>query len=402
MKFLSKFFALHVKPIFARPRIDTMTNKKLSKLTQSVHAGSPGDSQYKGTVTPIYPSSAYDYEDVPSTLYPRYFNTPNQKAVVEKLASLENAEDGIIFSSGMAAILTSIFAVMKKGDHAVFQSDLYGGTFHAVINELPRYGMDYTMVDGTDPDNFKKAIRPETRIIYIETPSNPTLKIIDIKAVAIIAKAHGILTIIDNTFASPVNQNPIDFGIDIVTHSGTKYIGGHSDICCGAALASKELVRKIWESAIHFGGSLDAHTCWLVERSLKTIVLRVRQQNHNAMALADFLKTDSRIGKVYYPGLTDHPDHHIAKAQMPGGFGGMLSCEVKGDAHAFMSKLKLIRRAISLGGVESTVTSPTRTSHSKMNAEERAAIGVTDNLVRFSVGIEETEDLIGDIQQALV
>lgn len=378
-----------------------MKNNQVSKLTQSVHAGSPGDSQYKGIVTPIFPSSAYDYEDVPATLYPRYFNTPNQKAVVEKLAALENAGDGIVLSSGMAAILTSIFAIMKKGGHAVFQSDLYGGTFHAIVNEFPRYGMEYTMVEGSDPHNFKKAIRAETRMIYIETPSNPTLKITNLKAIASIAKEHGIITIIDNTFASPVNQNPLDFGIDIVTHSGTKYIGGHSDICCGAALASKELVQKIWESAIHFGGSLDAHTCWLVERSLKTIVLRVRQQNLNAMSIAEFLKTDSRIGKVYYPGLTDHPDHHIAKEQMPGGFGGMLSFEVKGNAHEFMSKLKLIKRAISLGGVESTVTSPARTSHSKMNAEERAAIGVSDNLVRFSVGIEETADLISDIEHAL-
>jgi cystathionine beta-lyase/cystathionine gamma-synthase len=379
-----------------------MKKNSLSKLTQSVHTGSHGDDQFKGIVTPIFPSSAYDYEDVPATRYPRYFNTPNQKAVVEKLAALENAEDGIVFSSGMAAILTSIFALMKKGDHAVFQSDLYGGTFHAAVNELPRYGMDYSMVDGSDPSNFEKAIRPETRVVYIETPSNPTLKIINIEAVAAIAKRHGIISIIDNTFASPVNQNPIDFGIDIVTHSGTKYIGGHSDICCGVALASKMLVQKIWESAIHFGGSLDAHACWLVERSLKTIVLRVRQQNLNALSIARYLKTDSRIGRVYYPGLPDHPDHILAKAQMPGGFGGMLSFEVNGDAHLFMSKLNLIKRAVSLGGVESTITSPARTSHIKMNAEERASIGVSDSLVRFSAGIEDTDDLIADIQQALV
>lgn len=378
-----------------------MKNKSISKLTQSVHVGSPGDSQFNGTVTPIFPSSAYDYEGVTTSLYPRYFNTPNNKAVVEKLAALENGEDGLIMSSGMAAILTSIFAMMKKGDHAVFQNDLYGGTFHAVVTELPRYGMEYTLVDGSDPKNFEKAIQPNTRILYIETPSNPTLKITDVKAVADIAKKHGLISIIDNTFASPVNQNPIDLGIDIVTHSGTKYIGGHSDICCGVVVTSKELTQKIWGSAIHFGGSLDAHTCWLVERSLKTIVLRVRQQNQNAQAIAEYLQSDSRIGKVYYPGLPSHPDHAIAKAQMPGGFGGMLSFEVNGDAHAFMAKLKLIKRAISLGGVESTVTSPVKTSHSKMNAEERAAIGVTDNLVRLSVGIEEATDLINDIKQAL-
>lgn len=373
----------------------------LSKLTQSVHAGSEDNPTHKGVVTPIFPSSAYDYEDLPATLYPRYFNTPNQIAVVKKIAALENAADGIILSSGMAAILTALFAMMKKGDHAIFQNDLYGGTYHAVVNELPRYGMEFTFVDGEDPISFEKAIRPETRVIYIETPSNPTLKITDIEAVAKIAKRNKILTIIDNTFASPVNQNPIDLGIDIVIHSGTKYIGGHSDLCCGVALASKELIAKILGSAIHFGGTLDAHTCWLVERSLKTIVLRVRQQNQNALLIAEYLKTNSSIGKVFYPGLTDHPGHAIAKAQMPGGFGGMLSFEVKADAQQFMRKLKLIRRAVSLGGVESTISSPAKTSHAKMNAEEQEKIGVTQNLVRLSVGIEDVQDLIDDIKNAL-
>ncbi|HYF67876.1 MAG TPA: PLP-dependent aspartate aminotransferase family protein [Ohtaekwangia sp.] len=379
-----------------------MAAESISKLTQSVHAGSEGDTQYKGMVTPIFPSSAYDYENTPNgTLYPRYFNTPNQIAVVKKMAALENAEDGVVFSSGMAAILTSLFAVLRQGDHAIFQNDLYGGTYHAVVNEMPRYGIEYTFVNGSTPDEVKNAIKSNTRVIYIETPSNPTLKITNLKAVAEIAKQHGLITIIDNTFASPVNQNPIDFGIDIVTHSGTKYIGGHSDICCGVAVSSKQLTKKILDSAIHFGGSLDAHTCWLVERSLKTIVLRVRQQNTNALAIAEYLKTDNRIGRVYYPGLKDHPDHDVARIQMPGGFGGMLSFEVKKDADGFMNKLKLIRRAVSLGGVESTITSPAKTSHIKMNAQERAAIGVTDNLVRLSVGIEETQDLIDDIKQGL-
>ncbi len=372
-----------------------------SKLTQSVHAGSPGDPVHKGMVTPIYPSSAYDYEGNPSFPYPRYFNTPNQKAVAEKIAALENAEDGVIFSSGMAAIMTSLLAIVKKDDHVIFQSDLYGGTQHAIVTELPRFGIHYTFVDASDPSNFEKAIRPETRLIFIETPSNPTLKITDIQSVASIAKRHNIVTIIDNTFASPVNQNPIDLGIDIVTHSGTKYIGGHSDICCGAAVASKAFVEKILQKAINTGGSLDAHTCWLVERSLKTIVLRVRQQNQNALTIAQYLQADSRIGKVYYPGLSDHPGHAIAKAQMPGGFGGMLSFEVKTDASQFMRKLKLIQRAVSLGGIESTITSPAETSHAKISAADRAAIGVTDNLLRFSVGIEGAEDLLEDINQAL-
>jgi cystathionine beta-lyase/cystathionine gamma-synthase len=372
-----------------------------SKLTISVHAGSVGDPVHKGIVNPIYPSSAYDYEDLAETQYPRYLNTPNQRAVATKIAALENAEDGLIFSSGLAAIMTSFFTFLKQGDHAVLQNDLYGGTHHAVAIEFPKFGIDFTLVNGTQPEEFEKAIRPNTKIIYIETPSNPTLTITDIREVVSIAKKHGLITMIDNTFASPVNQNPIDLGIDIVTHSGTKYLGGHSDLCCGAAVASKELIRKIWSCAFHFGGSLDAQTCWLVERSLKTLVLRVRQQNENAMQLAIWLSQHPKVGNVYYPGLPGHPGHAIAKAQMPGGFGGMLSFEVKDDAVTFLERLQLIKRAISLGGVESTICISAKTSHVKMSAEERTKINVTDNLVRLSVGIEEAGDLIQDIEQAL-
>jgi cystathionine beta-lyase/cystathionine gamma-synthase len=378
-----------------------MKHENLSKLTQSVHAGSSGDPMHKGIITPIYPSSAYDYEEGVPTLYPRYFNTPNQKSVIEKLCALENAEAGLIFASGMAAILTSLFAMLKKGDHAVFQNDLYGGTRHAIINEFPRCGMEYTFVDGSNPEAFAGAVKANTKVFYIETPSNPTLTITDIKAVAEIAQSKGLISLIDNTFASPVNQNPIDLGIDIVLHSGTKYIGGHSDICCGAALGPKDLIQRIYDSSVHFGGTLDAHTAWLVERSLKTIVLRVRQQNNNALKIAEFLANDSRISNVYYPGLSHHPGHAIAKAQMTGGFGGMLSFEVRSDPQGFMRKLSLIRKAISLGGIESTITSPAKTSHVKMSREERAAIGVSDNLLRLSVGIEEPDDLIADIRSAL-
>ena len=372
---------------------------KLTKQTLSVHAGSRPDSLYGGVVTPIYPSSAYDYES--DVIYPRYFNTPNQQVVAEKLCALENAEDGLMFSSGMAAILTSLFAMMKQGDHIIFQNDLYGGTHHAAVNELGKYGMRYTMVNSSDPKNFERAIRKETKVIYVETPSNPLLKITDLRAVSAIAKKYNLITIIDNTFASPVNQNPIDLGIDIVTHSGTKYIGGHSDICCGVALSSKKLMDKIRSSAKMFGGSLDAFTCHLVERSLKTIMLRVKQQNENAMAIAKFLEAEPRINAVYYPGLKNHPNHTIAKKQMPGGFGGMLSFEVKTNPDKFVKNLKLIKRAISLGGVESTITSPIKTSHAKLTAQERKAVGISDKLLRLSVGIESVTDLIADFEQAL-
>lgn len=373
--------------------------KSTSKLTQSVHVGSVGDPLFGGLVNPIYTSSAYDYDTL--VRYPRYFNTPNQTAVIKKIAALENAEDGLLFSSGMAAIMTSLFALLKSGDHVLFQNDLYGGTHHAALNELKRYGIAHTMTDVTNVSDFEKAIRPNTKVIYIETPSNPLLKITDISAVAKIARKHKVVTIIDNTFASPVNQNPIDLGIDIVTHSGTKYIGGHSDLCCGVAVTSKRLADKIRESAKHFGGSLDANTAYLVERSLKTIVVRVQQQNKNAMTLAKFLDAEPRISAVYYPGLKDHPGHTIAKKQMKGGFGGMLSFEVKGNPEKFLKRLKIIRKAISLGGVESTIAQPVKTSHSKLSAQERKAAGISDKLLRFSVGIEQAEDLIQDILQAL-
>ncbi len=309
-----------------------------SKLTQSVHVGSVGDALYGGLVNPIYPSSAYDYDT--EVLYPRYFNTPNQKAVVEKVAALENGEDGLLFSSGMAAIMTSLFAMLRQGDHVLFQNDLYGGTHHAALNELERYGIMHSMADVVDLKKFEGKILPNTKVIFIETPSNPLLRITDIAGIAKIAKKHNIVTIIDNTFASPVNQNPIDLGIDIVTHSGTKYIGGHSDLCCGLAIASRRLTEKIKTSAFHFGGSLDAHAAYLVERSLKTIVLRVQQQNKNAMLIAQYLSKEPNVSSVNYPGLKNHPGYSIAKKQMPGGFGGMLSFEVKGDPEKFLKKTK--------------------------------------------------------------
>lgn len=371
-------------------------NSKSKKSTIGVHAGSTGDAMYGGLVNPIYPSSAYDYDQV--VRYPRYFNTPNQLAVVEKMVALENAEDGLVFSSGMAAIMTSMMAVAKAGDHLLFQKDLYGGTHHAAVNTLARIGISYDLAHVED---LEKYIRKETRAIYIETPSNPLLKITNIPAVVKIAKRHGLLTMIDNTFASPVNQNPFTLGIDIVLHSGTKYIGGHSDISCGVMVGSKKLTAEVRSQATTFGGSLDAFTCYHVERSLKTMVLRVRQQNKNAMAMAQFLEAETAIGKVYYPGLKSHEDHSIARKQMTDGFGGMLSFEVKSDPEKFMKKLGLIRKAVSLGGVESTICSPKNTSHSKLSAAERKKAGISDQLLRLSVGIEDEEDLIQDLKQAL-
>ncbi len=376
-----------------------MKNNRTTKLTLSVHAGSHGDPLYHGRVTPIYPSSAYDYEK--EVLYPRYYNTPNQQAVAEKMAAIENGEAALVLSSGMAAIMTSLLSVARNGDHILFQSDLYGGTQHAALKELARYGIDHSLSDVGDLTAFEQSIRKNTKVIYVETPSNPLLKITDLAGVVRIARRHGVTTIIDNTFASPVNQNPLDLGIDIVTHSGTKYIGGHSDLCCGIIVSDKNWIDTIRGTGLNLGGSLDAYTCYLVERSLKTIVLRVRQQNQSALAIAEFLESEKTVKKVNYPGLKSHPSYRVARKQMPGGFGGMLSFEIAGDPEKLMKKLKFIRRAVSLGGVESTINTPARTSHAKLTAQGRKEVGISDKLLRLSVGIEDTNELIDDLKQAL-
>ena len=376
--------------------------KIMKKQTQCVHSGTYRDSGTKGVNTPIFTSSSFEYMDRGENVYPRYNNTPNQKAVIKKLCALENAEDGLIFSSGMAAISTAIFSVLGKGDHLVLQKDIYGGTHHFATAEFKRFGIAFDFVSNQMED-IERAVQDDTRVIYIETPSNPLLLITDIKAVADYAKSKQILTIMDNTFATPINQNPLDLGIDIVIHSGTKYIGGHGDICCGAALASKKLIAGMKSTAANLGGSLNATTCYLIERSLKTLGLRVERQNQNAMTIANYLQDHPFVKRVYYPGLKNHSGYETASKQMR-GFGGMVSFELD-DAHVdqllFLKKLKMIRPALSLGGVETIVCVPVATSHEKTTAGERAELGITDALLRLSVGIEDTDDIIADITQAM-
>ncbi len=374
----------------------------MRKDTQCVHSGTYVDPGTKGLNTPIYTSSSFEYLDAPENVYPRYFNIPNQKAIIDKLCALENAEDGLVFSSGMAAISTVLFSLLNSGDHIVLQRDIYGGTHHFATAEFDRFGIEYSFATGT-VEEIEGAVRDNTRVVYIETPSNPLLIITDIKAVVELARSKNILTVIDNTFATPINQNPLDFGIDVVTHSGTKYIGGHSDICCGAALASKELIARIKSSAANFGGSLNAMTCYLIERSLKTLGIRIEKQNTNALLIARHLDANPLIQKVHYPGLEAHPGHDIARKQMK-NFGGMLSFELdddKTDPRQFLKNLNLVTPALSLGGVETIICAPVTTSHQKMTDAERAQLGITDSLLRLSVGIEDPDDIIADIDQAL-
>jgi cystathionine beta-lyase len=374
----------------------------MQKCTQCVHSGTLKEPASRGLNTPIYPSSSFEYMDASENVYPRYFNTPNQKAVVEKLCALENAEDGILFSSGMAAVSSVMLAFLSSGDHAVIQRDIYGGTHHLVTADFERFRIEYTFT-ANQPEAIEAAVRPNTRLIYIETPSNPLLLISDIAAAAAVGKARNITTAIDNTFASPVNQNPAPLGIDLVVHSGTKYLGGHSDLCCGAVLGSAEKLRKVKAAAVNLGGSLNAITCHLLERSLKTLAVRVERQNANAMAVAEFLARHPAVRCVHYPGLESHPGYATARKQM-WGFGGMLSFELDEGrimADAFLRRLGMITPALSLGGVESIICAPAATSHVKLSASERRELGIADGLLRLSVGIEDADDIIADLAQAL-
>lgn len=369
--------------------------------TRCVHAGTMRDELKKGINSPIYTSTSFEYIDQPDTIYPRYLNTPNEKAVAEKIASLEDAESALVLSSGMAAISTVLFTFLGMGDHAVFQKGLYGGTSHFLEREFERFGIQCSVAASQESADMESCIKENTRVLYIETPSNPLLSITDIQSVADMARRHGLITIIDNTFASPVNQQPVHMGIDIVVHSATKYMGGHSDIQAGAVAGRMELMKEIHQTGLNFGGSLNAIDLYLLERSLKTIHVRVERINDNAMELAHFLETHPRVKQVNYPGLPGHPGHHIAAKQMT-GFGGMLSFEVSGqDGIAFQKRLKLIKPSMSLGGLESICSSPAHTSHRHLGPEGRKSEGISEELIRLSVGIEDVEDLKSDLEQAL-
>jgi len=379
-----------------------MSKKKLGLNTICAHVGEIKDEQFKGAVSPIYLSSSYEFIDVDVKRYPRYFNTPNQEYLAKKIAALERKETAMIFGSGMAAISHMFLAFLKSGDHIVVQNTLYGGTSNFIREEFPKLKIEFTFTDGYSVADFKAAIQPNTKLIHIETPSNPLLTITDIKAIADLAKEKAIVTSIDNTFASPINQNPADFGIDLIMHSATKYFGGHSDICAGAVAGSKEHMDRIWNVSKNLGGSLSDFTVWMLERSMKTMGLRVKKQTKNAGKIAKWLEKNKAIKKVNYPGLKSHPEHKLAKSQMH-GYGAMLSFELANgiDSEKFQKALKLIKASMSLAGIESTVLSPAKTSHSLLSQEDRDKIGISDGLIRFSVGIESIKDLKEDIQQAL-
>ena len=380
--------------------------------TRSVHEAEPYDEETGSIVAPIFETATFGFRKADEVtravagergyVYSRWDN-PTVVRLEKKLATFEHAGDGAAFSSGMAAISTSVFSFIGKGEHVLGIRDLYGGTYSLLNDFLPRLGIETTLVETTNFDEMERVVRENTRIILVETPTNPTLKLVDISKVAKLAHSAGAVLFVDNTFASPINQNPMTLGADVVLHSATKYLNGHADVIAGATVAGKEAVHSIKMTRRELGGTLDPLPAWLVLRGMKTMAVRVHQQNANARVLAEYLSTHRKVRGVNYPGLETHPQYALAKKQMK-GFGGMLSFEVKGsvrDTMRFTESLKVASLAASLGGVETLVSQPSKMTHTQMSAKERARTGIPDTLVRVSVGIEDAEDLVSDFERAL-
>jgi cystathionine beta-lyase/cystathionine gamma-synthase len=379
-----------------------------SLTTRAVHQGEPRSGTGFAGVLPIYQSTIFDLDpkidDYHQIKYPRLNNLPNHQLLADKLASLEGGAAAVVASSGMAAISTTLLTVLRSGDHLLAQSCLYGGTHQFLVGDLADLGIEHTFVDGNDPAAWKEALRPNTRAFYSETLTNPLVEMADHEEIVAFSRRHRLTTMIDNTFATPVNFRPIEHGYDFALHSATKYLNGHSDLAAGAIVAREpELLARVLHRLNHLGGNLDPHACYLLNRGLKTLTLRVERQNANALALATFLEEHPAVGKVNHPGLASHSQHARAKSMLA-GFGGMLSFELRGGRSAALALIDALEIPIhsgSLGGVESLVTLPSLTSHRALSAAERERIGITDGLVRLSVGIEDIGDLRDDFEQAL-
>ena len=374
--------------------------------TKLIHAGEP-EPLINGAVSmPIFQSSTFEYTGQTSyhdLKYIRLNNTPNHVALHQKLASLENAETALVTASGMAAISTTLLTVLSSGDHLLAQGCLYGGTHDFITKDFATFGISYDFIDGDDPDSWKLKLRSNTKAIYVETLTNPLLQVADLEAVVKFAREHGLISLIDNTFASPINFRPPEWGFDLSIHSCTKYLNGHSDIVAGAVIGHVDLIEKIMHKLNHLGGSLDPHACFLLHRGIKTLAVRMKYQSESALKIASFLEDHQMTKKVNYPGLESHPQHQRA-SELFDGFSGMLSFELNGDVDAadrFIQNTTLPIVAPSLGGVETLITRPVTTSHSGMSLDDQQTLGISDNLIRVSVGIEATEDLIEDFNQAM-
>mgnify|MGYP003580932466 CR=1 FL=1 len=395
-----------------RPSRRATSPSQRGESTRCVHAGSKLATS-TSVAPPIYQTATFRlpsarvgarYSDAtaPAELYRRWGN-PTLKQLEGALAELEGGEAALVTSSGMAAASIAILTGLKKGDHVVGGRAAYAGVMEIETGLLPRYGMSSTLVENTDVEAYHRAIRPNTKLILVETPANPTLAVTNLRAVAALARARGIRTVADNTFATPINQNPIRLGIDTVFHSMTKALGGHTDVSAGAVIGSRRFIRQAWHTFKLFGPVLNPFDAWLVLRGLRTLSLRVRRQNENGLAVARFLARHPAVKRVYYPGLSSHPGHREAKRQMR-GFGGLLSFELKGGFRAgvrLVESVKLITLAVSLGGVETLISHPASMTHTMIPKPEREAAGISDGLIRFSCGIEDARDLTDDLAQAL-
>jgi cystathionine beta-lyase/cystathionine gamma-synthase len=385
-------------------------NRRRHPETKAVRGAANLEKKSGPLATPIYQTSTFEVTDNEEELqatrtdhfYTRYGNPTN--TVAEKtIAELEGVDAALTFASGMGAVTTTIMALLQNGDHIVAQRDIYGGVNKFLSRWLPKMGIETTFVDTTEYEQHSRAIRPNTKLIYLESPSNPTLRVVDFKKAGALAKQHNILTMIDSTFGTPINQHPAECGIDLVMHSGTKYLNGHTDLICGVVAGRRELIERIWETRTTLGNCMDPHASWMLVRGLKTLAVRVARQNENALRVAEFLSSHAKVGRVHYPFLKTHPQYALAREQMAGG-GGIVSFEVEGtgeDARRVSEAMRLFTLAPSLGGVESLVSIPVLTSHAMVPADARAKMGVTEQMIRLSVGIENADDLIADLERAL-
>ena len=378
--------------------------------TKAVRGAANLDKKNGPLATPIYQTSTFEVTDndeqVRAThsdhFYTRYGN-PTNTVAEERIAELEGVEAALTFASGMGAITTTIMALLQSGDHVVAQRDIYGGVNKFLSQWLPKMGIETTFVDTTEYEQHARAIRPNTKLLYLESPTNPVLRVVDFKRVVALAKQHNLLSMIDATFGTPINQHPAEFGIDLVMHSGTKYLAGHSDLICGVIAGGHEWMERIWETRTTLGNCMDPHASWMLVRGLKTLAVRVARHNENAQRVAEFLSEHGKVQRVHYPFLKSHPQYGVARQQMRGG-GGVVSFEVEGtgeDARRVSEAMRLFTLAPSLGSVESLVSIPVLTSHAMIPAEERAKMGVTEQMIRLSVGIENADDLIADLEHAL-
>ena len=383
-----------------------MSGKELSIDTKVIHAGEPTPRIAGAVSMPIFQTAMFEYsgeKTYDQIRYIRLNNTPNHLALHAKLAALENAEAALVAASGMAAITTSMLTILSAGDHLLIQDCLYGGTHDFVTRDLASFGIHYSFIDADQPASWLEQLRPTTKAVYVEAMTNPLLQVADLEAAVRFAREHGLVSMIDNTFPSPVNFRPCEWGFDLSLHSATKYLNGHSDIVAGAVIGRATLVESITRKLNHLGGTLDPHAAFLLHRGLKTLAVRIRQHNESALRIARLLEEHPAVQRVNYPGLKSHPRHERAR-KLFGGFSGMLSFELKEGvegAERFMKNVRLPVVAPSLGGVETLVTLPATTSHSGMSPQDRRRLGISDGLIRVSIGIESTDDLLEDFSSAL-